>query len=75
MVTPVAILIGPPGAGKSTVGRRLAALLDVPFDDTDAIIERRPAEAVARVEEHIRRSYTILPMGRPLSDVASRRDD
>ncbi len=41
----------------------------------DAIIERRPAEAVARVEEHIRRSYTILPMGRPLSDVASRRDD
>lgn len=41
MVTqrPVAVLIGPPGAGKTTIGEALAAELDVPFHDTDAAIE------------------------------------
>ena len=33
------ILIGPPGAGKTTVGTALAARLDVPFTDTDAVVE------------------------------------
>lgn len=33
------VLIGPPGAGKTTTGRRIAASLDVPFIDTDAAIE------------------------------------
>jgi len=33
------ILIGPPGAGKTTVGTVLAARLGVPFTDTDAIVE------------------------------------
>ena len=31
-------LIGPPAAGKSRVGKRLAALLDLPFVDTDALV-------------------------------------
>jgi shikimate kinase len=35
----VAILIGPPGAGKSTVGPLLAALLGVGFADTDSYVE------------------------------------
>ena len=30
-----------PGGGKSTVGRHLARRLDVPFVDTDAVIEKR----------------------------------
>jgi len=34
-------LIGPPGAGKSTIGRMLAGKLGFDFDDTDHIIERR----------------------------------
>jgi shikimate kinase len=34
-----AILIGPPGAGKSTVGPLLAGLLGVGFLDTDSVIE------------------------------------
>jgi shikimate kinase len=36
---PAAILIGPPGAGKSTVGPLLAARLGVGFADTDDRVE------------------------------------
>lgn len=32
-------LVGLPGAGKTTVGRRLAARIDLPFRDSDAAIE------------------------------------
>ena len=39
MSGPAAILIGPPGAGKSTVGPLLAGLLRVTFLDTDSDIE------------------------------------
>lgn len=35
------ILIGMPGAGKSTVGRHLAESLSLPFLDTDQLIEQR----------------------------------
>ena len=34
------ILIGMPGCGKSTVGRALAQLLDRPFVDCDAELEK-----------------------------------
>ncbi|MEV0696659.1 shikimate kinase [Saccharopolyspora sp. NPDC050389] len=34
-MAPRAVVIGPPGAGKSTIGRLLAQRLDVPFRDTD----------------------------------------
>jgi shikimate kinase len=36
---PLIILIGPPGAGKTTVGALLAARLGVSFTDTDAVVE------------------------------------
>lgn len=35
------ILIGLPGAGKTTVGRQLARRLQLPFVDSDAVIEAR----------------------------------
>ncbi len=35
------ILIGMPGCGKTTVGKRLAEALNRPFADTDAIIEEK----------------------------------
>jgi shikimate kinase len=38
-MAPVVVLIGSPGAGKSSVGRRVAASLKVPFVDTDAVVE------------------------------------
>ena len=34
-MTPIAVLIGPPAAGKSRLGRRVAARLGVEFVDTD----------------------------------------
>ncbi|KGN42548.1 shikimate kinase [Knoellia aerolata] len=36
---PVAVLVGPPGAGKSTIGQALADALGVAFHDTDTAIE------------------------------------
>jgi shikimate kinase len=38
-MAPVCVLVGPPGAGKTTTGRALAALLGTGFTDTDAVIE------------------------------------
>ncbi|ABI56266.1 shikimate kinase [Alkalilimnicola ehrlichii MLHE-1] len=40
------ILIGMPAAGKSTVGRRLAARLQRPFIDTDAVMEARCGQSL-----------------------------
>jgi shikimate kinase len=40
------VLIGPPGAGKSSVGSLLAAELGVPFADTDAEVAREAGKPV-----------------------------
>lgn len=45
------ILVGLPGAGKSTIGALVAAALDAPFVDLDEAIERRAGKSVARVFE------------------------
>lgn len=39
-------LIGPPAAGKSTIGKRWAQRLGVPFWDTDIEIERRTGRTI-----------------------------
>lgn len=50
MVTrPVAVLIGPPGSGKTTVGRSLAARLNVALHDTDAAVEVVAGKTIADV--------------------------
>jgi len=59
MTAPVVVLVGPPGAGKSTVGRLLAARLEVSFRDTDADVVRAAGKPIAEVfiddgEEHFR---------------------
>jgi shikimate kinase len=46
---PAAILIGPPGAGKSTVGPLLAGLLGVGFADTDGRVEAVAGKPVSDV--------------------------
>ncbi len=46
---PAAILIGPPGAGKSTVGPLLAARLGTGFTDTDAEVEATAGKPVSDI--------------------------
>lgn len=43
------VLVGPPGAGKSTVGRLVADRLGLDFQDTDADIEVTTGMAVADI--------------------------
>jgi len=46
---PPVILIGAPGAGKTTVGTKLAARLGVPFTDTDAVVEAAAGKPVSDI--------------------------
>lgn len=45
----MAILIGPPGAGKTTVGGLLAGRLAVSFTDTDAVVEAGAGKPVSEI--------------------------
>ncbi|MYW95485.1 shikimate kinase [Amycolatopsis rubida] len=49
MVSPRAVVIGPPGSGKSTVGPLLAAALGVSFRDTDDDIVARAGRAISDI--------------------------
>ena len=43
------VLVGFMGAGKTTVGRLLAAKLGLPFTDSDPVIEERAGKPIARI--------------------------
>jgi shikimate kinase len=71
MTRPRAVLVGPPGAGKSTVGRALAHRWAVAFRDTDRDVEQAAGMPVADIfvtagEEHFRsleRSAVMTALG------------
>ena len=46
---PKAVLIGPPGAGKSSVGRQLAKILTCEILDTDLEIERQSGKKISAI--------------------------
>lgn len=48
-MAPKAVLVGLPGSGKSTIGRRLAKALGLTVLDTDAEIERRTGRTIAEI--------------------------
>ena len=48
---PHLVLVGAMGAGKSSIGRRLAARFGLPFEDVDEAIERRTGSRVATIFE------------------------
>ena len=48
-MTPKVILVGLPGSGKSTTGRRLAKILAVPFADSDDLVETADGRAVTAI--------------------------
>jgi shikimate kinase len=71
-MTPKVVLVGLPGAGKSTTGRRLAKILAVPFADTDDLVEQdagRPVtEIFAAVGESAFRAAERAVVVRALAD-------
>jgi shikimate kinase len=48
-VSPRVVLVGPPGAGKSTVGKRVAKRLGVGFRDTDSDIVVTAGKPIAEI--------------------------
>jgi len=48
-MTPRVVLVGLPGSGKSTIGRRLAKALGVEMLDTDAAIEQLTGRSIADI--------------------------
>lgn len=46
---PRAVLVGPPGAGKTTVGELLATRWQVPFADTDQVIEQAQGRSISDI--------------------------
>jgi shikimate kinase len=43
------VLIGPPGAGKSSVGRALSKELSMPFIDSDSEIEKVAGKTISEI--------------------------
>ncbi|QEO10134.1 shikimate kinase [Protaetiibacter larvae] len=52
MSGPVAVFIGPMGAGKTRIGRRVARELGVPFTDTDKVIVAAHGPIAALFDSH-----------------------
>jgi shikimate kinase len=46
---PAAVVVGPPGAGKTTVGALLAERLGVPFHDVDAAVEAAEGRSISDI--------------------------
>jgi shikimate kinase len=58
-MTPKLVIVGPPGAGKTTIGQSVAARLGVQFRDTDIDIENTAGKPISEIfidegEEHFR---------------------
>ncbi|CAM3184715.1 shikimate kinase [Mycobacterium intermedium] len=50
-MAPIAVLVGLPGSGKSTIGRRLAKALGVSLLDSDVAIEQQTGRTIAEIFE------------------------
>lgn len=48
-MTPRIVLIGPPGAGKTSIGKALAKAIKVDFADTDSLVETDQGKSVSQI--------------------------
>ncbi len=48
-VRPKVVLVGPPGAGKSTIGKLVAKRMALPLRDTDADVEAAAGKPIAEI--------------------------
>lgn len=48
-MSPRVVLVGPPGAGKTAVGQRVAELVQLPLRDTDDDVERSAGKAITDI--------------------------
>ncbi|WP_203335519.1 shikimate kinase [Nocardioides limicola] len=46
-MSPIVVLIGPMGAGKTTIAKRLSSRLGVPVRDSDADVERQAGQSIS----------------------------
>ena len=72
-MAPKAVLVGMPGSGKSTIGRRLAKAMRVPLLDTDVAIVETTGRTIAdifandgekefrRIEEEVVKEALAVP--------------
>ena len=66
------VLIGPPGAGKSSVGRALSKELSMPFIDSDSEIEKAAGKTISEIfvddGEQVFRKMEVEIVGKLLTD-------
>lgn len=66
------VLIGPPGAGKSSVGRALSKELSMPFVDSDSEIEKVAGKTISEIfvddGEQVFRKMEVEIVGKLLTD-------
>ena len=66
------VLIGPPGAGKSSVGRALSKELSMPFIDSDSEIEKVAGKTISVIfvddGEHVFRKMEVEIVSKLLTD-------
>jgi shikimate kinase len=66
------VLIGPPGAGKSSVGRALSKELSMPFIDSDSEIEKVAGKTISEIfvddGEHVFRKMEVEIVSKLLTD-------
>jgi len=48
-MAPAVVFVGPPGAGKTTVGQAVAVLLGVEFADTDHLVEAKAGKPIPEI--------------------------